>query len=438
MDIVNKISQLINHSGAMKYLSNISWLLIEKILRLIAGLLVGIWVARYLGPEQFGKLSYAQSFVAIISVLAVLGLNDVVIRDLVKDEHQRDILLGTAFVLKLIGSMLVLALITILMQFQSNDFETIIIIIVIASSLILNSFNVIDFYFQSKVLSKYIVYSNIFSLIISSIIKIVLILNQAPLLAFAFVILFDSFILACGFIFVYSKNKLSIFNWTINKALAKSLLKNCWPLILSGFVISLYMKIDQIMIKEMLGVSSVGQYAAAVQLSEAWYFIPMVISASLFPAILNAKQISKELYYSRLQRLYDLMAWMAILIALPMTFLSTWLIGLLYGVQFEQAGGVLTIHIWSAVFVFLGVSSSKWYMAENLQVYLFYRTLAGAVINILLNLVLIPRYGLYGGAIATLVAQITASFVFNAIHQETRITFTLQCRALLLPVRKFF
>ena len=127
------------------------------------------------------------------------------------------------------------------------------------------------------------------------------------------------------------------------------------------------MKIDQVMIKEMMNAEAVGQYAAAVRLSEVWYFIPMVITASLFPAIINAKKKNENLYYLRLQRLYDFMAFMAIAIALPMTFLSDWIVELLYGAQYNQAGSVLVIHIWAGVFVFLGVASAKWFLVENLQ-----------------------------------------------------------------------
>lgn len=436
MNIVKKITNLKNSSGAMKYLKNTSWLLGEKILRMTLGLFVGIWVARYLGPERFGLFSYAQSFVALFGAIATLGLDGIVIRQLVNNENQRGSLLGTSFILKLIGAVLVLSLLAVSLFFQANDYQTNSLIFIIASATLFQSFNVIDFYFQSAVLSKYVVYSNVFSLLLSSFIKVILILNEAPLIAFAYVILFDSLVLASGFIYFYVLKRLSIRCWVFDKNVAKSLLKDSWPLILSGLVVSMYMKIDQIMIKNMLGSGDVGQYAAAVRLSEVWYFIPMIISSSLFPAILNAKKISKELYYSRIQQLYDLMAWMAIAIAIPMTFLSDWMIYFLYGAQFSEAGGVLMVHIWSAVFVFLGVASSKWFVAEGLQRYSFYRTLFGAILNIGLNLVLIPQYGIYGAAIATLVSQTVASYLFNVINKKSRITFVLQSKALLLPFRK--
>ena len=331
---MQRLKALKSHQGFMKYFINTSWLFGERILRMVVGLFVGIWVARYLGPEQFGLFSYAQSFVGLFTVIATLGLDDIVIRELVKDDTRRDELISTAFWLKFMGAFGVLIVLALAVNLTSNDSYTNSLVFIIASATIFQSFNVVDMYFQSKVLSKYIVYANVISLFISSIVKITLILNEAPLIAFAWVILFDSFILASGFIYFYFKNRRhseqqnrysvfdteSSFAWKFNKLTALSLLKDSWPLILSGIIISIYMKIDQVMIKEMMNAEAVGQYAAAVRLSEAWYFIPMAIVSSIFPAIINAKKISEELYHARLQKLYDLMVWMAIAIAIPMTF----------------------------------------------------------------------------------------------------------------------
>lgn len=433
-NLTSKIQNLQQHSGFMKYFKNTSWLFAEKILRMVVGLFVGIWVARYLGPEQFGLFSYAQSFVGLFTAIATLGLDGIVVRELVKDESRRDELIGTAFYLKLIGAIAVLIVLAVAIQFTSNDHYTNVLVFIIASATIFQAFNVVDMYFQAKVLSKYVVYANVISLFISSIVKIVLILNDAPLLAFAWATLFDSVVLALGFIYYYVKNN-STFNiqhLTFKRETAVSLLKDSWPLILSGIVVSIYMKIDQVMIQEMMGSEAVGQYAAAVRLSEAWYFIPMVVASSLFPAIINAKKQSEELYYARLQKLYDLMVWMAIAIALPMTFLSDWVVNLLYGEQYSQAGSVLMIHIWAGVFVFLGVASGKWFVAENLQMLSFWRTFYGMVLNVILNFVLIPKYGIQGAAVATLTSQAMAAYIFDFFNIKTRKMFYMKSQTIVL------
>ena len=430
--MITKIKNLKNDKGFMTYFKNTSWLFSEKILRIFLGLFVGVWVARYLGPEQYGLFSYAQSFVVLFSALATLGLDGIVVRELVNDESKRDVLLGTSFLLKLIGSIILLIFLAVVVNFTSNDIYTNILIFVIASATIFQSFNVIDFYFQSKVLSKYVVFSNTISLFISSIIKVFLILNNAPLIAFAIVVLFDAIILSLGLIYFYKHKNLSFKSWKFNKNVAINLLKDSWPLILSGIIITVYMRLDQIMIKEMLGAFEVGQYAAAVTLSEGWYFIPMLICSSLFPAIMHAKKVSEDLYYKRLQKLYDLLVWISISVALPMTFLSDFMVTLIYGGAYSEAGSVLAIHIWAGIFVSLGVASGKWFVIENFQLLSFYRTFAGAVINILLNLYLIPIYGVAGAAIATLISQIFAAYIWDLFNIRTKNMFYMKTKSLLL------
>jgi len=425
-----KLQALTNHQGFRRYAANTSWMMGEKILRMFVGLFVGIWVARYLGPEQFGLLSYAQSFVFLFTAIATLGLDGIVVRELVKDQSRRDELLGTAFGLKLIGALLILPVLWLAVQITSNDSYTNLLVFIIASATVFQSFNVIDFYYQARVKSKYVALANSVALGTSSAIKIALILNDAPLMAFAVMVTFDAFVLSLGLVFFYkATSKEKLFSWQFRAATAKRLLKDSWPLILSGLVISIYMKIDQVMIKEMLNADAVGQYAAAVRLSEAWYFIPMVIANSVFPAIINAKKISEELYLQRLQRLYTLMVWMAIGIALPVTFLSNWLINLLYGPEYQKAAGVLMVHVWAGVFVFLGVAFSKYLTSENLVIKSFYRTAIGAVANVLLNFLLIPLFGILGAAVATLLGQLISNMVYDVFDKELRAHLLLKLSA---------
>lgn len=423
-----------SHSGFKKYFFNTTWLFVEKILRLVIGLFVGVWVARYLGPAQYGLFNYVQAFVGLFSAFATLGLDGIVVRELIKDESKKDELLGTAFWLKIMGAIMMLIMIAIAVQFTSNDHYTNILVFIVAGSTIFQAFNVIDFYFQAKVLGKFIAMANSITLLLSSIVKIALILYKAPLIAFVWASAFDNLILALGYIYFYKKvswhhNQQStpirhlLFHFTFNKKLAISLLKDSWPLILSGLAVMIYMRIDQVMLQEMIGSEAVGQYSAAVRISEAWYFIPMVITSSLFPAIINAKKKSEELYYARLQRLYDLMVWISLAVAIPMTFLSNWVINLLYGSAYSQAGSVLMIHIWVGMFVSLSVASGQWYINEGLTIYAFYRNLLGAICNIFLNLILINKYKIIGAAMATLIAYMLASYVFDSFNSKTRITF---------------
>ena len=395
----------------------------EQILRMVAGLLVGIWVARYLGPKQFGVFSYAIAFAALFSSIAKLGLDGILVRDLVKEPELRDAYLGTAFWLKLMGALLMLGVVTITMQLTSSDPLTNLYILIIASGAVFQSFEVVDFYFQSKVLSKFVSICKMTQLLISSLLKLYFIFTGAELIYFVLITLVDQVTLSLSLYIAYRFQKLGSFYEHFNKEIAKQLLKDSWPLIFTGLVIIIYMRIDQIMIKEMLGEREVGLFSAAVRLSEVWYFIPVIISSSLFPSIVNAKKISEELYLGRLQHLYAVMIWVAIIIALLLTFVSNWVVTLLFGEAYREAGQVLAIHIWAGVFVFIGVASSKWFLSEGLQRYLTINTVAGAILNIVLNLFLIPRYGIYGSAIATVISQALASYLMNIVFRRTRSNF---------------
>ena len=393
-------------------------------------LFVGIYVARYLGPERFGLLSYALSFVGIFVALATLGLDEVVVRELIKTPEQREKILGTSFLLKLVGTLLMWAAILVAIPLTENDLQTNILIIIIAFGTVFQAFNVIDLNFQAKVKSKYVVHAQFVQLIISSIVKIILVVNEAPLIWFASVYSLDVIVLAMGLVFAYLYNGDNIFSWKWSFETSKYLLHDSWPLILAGVVISVYMKIDQVMIKEMLGAKEVGLYAAAVKLSEAWYFIPMAIASSLFPAIINAKVYQKEVYYQRLQKLYDLMVWIAIAIALPTTFLSTLVVEFLYGKEYLGSSSVLIIHIWTAVFVFLGVASSKYLLAENFIKKTFYRTFIGALLNIIMNYYLIGIIGIQGAAISTLVSHFFAAYFYDILDKDLRIMFIMKTKSL--------
>ena len=424
--MITKFKSLQKNQGFIKYSKNISWLFFERILRITVGLFVSVWVAKYLGPKQFGFFSYTLSFVGLFAFIATISHNSIVVRELVKNPNYNDEIVSTAFWLRIMGAMLgILITLAVSINLTSNDRFVNILILIIASSTIFQSFNVVDDYFQSKVMNKFVVITNVISLFLSSVIKIILILNDAPLIAFVWVVFFDNFILASGFIYFYIKlnSKFKIKNLKFKSKTAILLLKDSWPLMISSAAIMIHIKVDQVIIKEILGLEAVGQYAAAARVSEAWYFIPSVLTASFFPAIINAKKNNEELYNSRLQKLYDIMVWIAIAIAIPMIFLSDWLIEILYGYQYSEAGNVLMIHIWAGVFVSLGLASNSWLICEKLQKFLMVNTFIATITNIGLNYILIPKFGIVGAAWATIISYFLVGYLCLLIWKKTRINF---------------
>jgi O-antigen/teichoic acid export membrane protein len=403
----------------------------EQMMRMLAGLLVGIWVARYLGPAQFGLFSYAVAFAALFSSIAKLGLDSIMVRDLVREPAQRDIYMGTAFWLKLAGSLAMLGVIGIALQLTTCDSTTRLYIFIIASGAIFQPFEVVDFYFQSKVLSKFVSICKLIQLTISSLIKIFLIYIDSGLFWFVIVSLIDQITLAATLYLAYRYQKIGMYFKHFNRHVAKKLLIDSWPLVLSGLAVMIYMRTDQIMIKEMLGEKEVGLYSAATRISEIWYFVPILITNSIFPAILNVKKDSPK-YLFRLRVLFSVLVWIGILVAAITAFIYDWLIIFLYGQDYQQAGQVLMIHIWGGIFVALGAASGSWFVSENLQRYALYRTLLGASVNIALNFALIPKYGILGAAIGTVVAQSVAALFFDILTAKTRVLFFTKLKSIFL------
>ena len=411
------LQQVLNHQGIRRYGANTLWLFAEQVLRMVAGFLVGVWVARYLGPEKFGLLSYALAFVSIFQGIAKLGLDGIVVRDLVQEPEKRDLYLGTSFWLKLIGGVITFLIITIILFVQSiptsNFFtETNIYILIIAFGIIFQSFEVIDFYYQATVQAKYISIRRIIQLILSSIIKIFLVLTGADLIWFVLVSLFDIISLSIMGWLIYRSQGLPNFVRYFDIGIGKKLLKDSWPLLLSSIAISIYMRIDQVMIKNMLGDREVGLYSAAVKLVEVWYFIPMIIIQSVFPAIVEAKKISEELYYSRVTYLYRTLIYSAVLLMTITFTFSEKIILFLYGDSYIESSKLLIILSVNVIFVFAGIVTGNVFNVVNNKQHLgLICTILGAFSNVMLNLFLIPHYGILGAGLATVIAQIISGLI---------------------------
>lgn len=416
-----------------KYFKNTGWLMFGKIL----SMLIGFVIARHLRAANFGDLSFADAFTTIIAAVGALGLDSFIIREIIVEPEKKDEILGTSLFLRLgVNALLIPITIGIYLLFHhysekpGNPLTWIIVILAFAS--FFKSFNIIDSYFQSQVASKYVVQVQNVCVILSAAVKMLLVILKMPLIYFAMSLTFDSAILAFGLVFMYHKRGFSLFTWTFSKSRAVGLLKKSFPLILSAVMVSIYMKIDSVMLKSVSSVE-VGIYNAAAKLSEAWYFIPVAIVTSVFPAIIHARKTDLDRYNKRLENLYDLLVLISLPVAIFISFFGSDIIHLIYANDYEGAGPMLSIHIWSGIFVFLGSASSQYLLAEGYTMISFQRTATGAVINILLNLWLIPLYGGVGASIATLIACFISTFYLLLIG-KTRQQGVLMLKSLFLII----
>ena len=400
-----------------------SWALAEQLLRLVANLFVGVYVARYLGPDQFGIYSYVLAFVALFSAIPRLGMDGIQVRNIVQYPEKKQLYLGTALYLKLIAALLVLIVLIVLIQITESDPLIKLYIAIVASGLIFQSWDVIEYYFQAKAIAKFSSIAKLIQLSVSSLLKIYLVSIDANLIWFVWVTLFDQALLAIALAIAYWRCNRELFVNFFDRNLAIQTLKLSWPILISGIAINLYMRIDQVMLKKIISTEAVGLYSAATRLSEAWYFVPVIIASSLFPAILNSKKDNQDLFENRLRHLYQLMLILGFVVAIFTTFTSSYLIDLLYGEAYKDAAIVLTIHIWTGLFVAVGVVNNAWYLTENLQKIAMINTLLGAIANVVLNYILIPRYGVSGAAAATLISYAFSAYFSLAINKATRQQF---------------
>lgn len=411
---------------SQKIAKNAAWLLSENILRTGLGIVVGSWIARYLGPEQFGLLSFAVAFAALFSAFAIFGLDPIIVRNITADPLDKNKILGTSFLLKLCGGLFALCLTVIFISWvKPNDQLSRWLVGITAAAMVFQAFDVIGLYFQTKIQSKYSVWARGFAFIVISFVRIFLILRRAPLITFAWASLIEIVIGSIVICIMYQWQRLSLKLWLFRIGVLKNLIKDGWPLFFVTIFTLILTRIDQIMIGQMLDNKAVGIYAAAVRVSEMFYFFPLAIKSSIFPYIVMSKHTGGESYLRKMQKYYDRVVLSGVVIVIFSTILSKTIINFLYGQQYLEAATILSIHIWCALFVCLGSSGDIWLMAENLQRYILYRAVFAGVSNILLNLALIPLYGVKGAAL-TAVASYGISVFCLVFFKKTRQQINMQ------------
>jgi PST family polysaccharide transporter len=415
--------------GLRRIMGNMGWLMVDRVVRMGMGLFVGVWVARYLGPAQFGSLNFAIAFVALFGTVTTLGLDALVVREVLHNTEHTHEILGTTLALRSGGGLVAVGLsIAILRVIQPHDKQALLLVSILSLMLVFQAFDTIDSFFQSQVRSKITVWAKNSAFLVFAVVRVLLIHAKAPVWAFAAAITGEIALGAAGLVLGYRLSGGRMFSWRSSKKRAALLLTQSWPILFSGMAIMVYMRIDTVMLKMMQGDVAVGLYSAATRVSEVWYFIPMAIVSSVSPAIMRAKD-DPELFYSRLRKLFSLMTMTACIIGSGVALASHFIVRILYSTSYSGAAPVLAVHVWASVFVFLGVAQSPWDLSKNLMKLGLYRTVAGAIINVAMNLYLIPRYSAMGAAIATVVSYAIAAVFANAFSAQTRHIFIMQLKS---------
>ena len=303
---------------ARAMLGNGAWLVLDRVFRALVTLPVTLWTARYLGVVDFGKLNYATTLVALLAVGASLGLEGVVVRALVRTPASAERILGSAFCLTLGSGLLSFALALALAATSSDgDADGAALIAIAGASLLLQALDVIDYRFRSQWRSGAVVRARLAALSCATLVRVALVLGGFGLRAFAAVSVLEALLGAAGLALAYRAAGWRLHRLAPDLACMRDLLQAAWPLLLSALAVSLYMRLDLIMIRQLAGPHAAGVYAAAVRLSELWYAVPM-LAPTMPPALLRSRESDRSRYLRQLRRLYAALAWLAIAIAVPL------------------------------------------------------------------------------------------------------------------------
>ena len=437
MSIVSNLNLFLRRPQVPRMLANFTWLVGDKIFRLGMGVVVGVAVARHLGPTRFGELNYALALVGLIAVFANLGLDSITQRDLVRQPGERGKILGTCFGVKLVCSLICYGLLFTISTINSVAGAATVTSLIVGLTLLGAAASTFDLWFQAQLLAKYTVYSQNTAFLIASAVRLTLVWKHAGLSAFAWVLVLETATSSLLYAAFYQGKGNTIANWSFDTTRAKLWLFECWPLVLASLAITIYMRIDQIMLAKMLNDHAVGVYSVAVRISEIGYFIPMMLASTLLPSVARSREAGEAVYQQRRQHYFDLSSVLALAIIIPCSLLSGRLIHWLYGPSYQEAAGILLVHIWSAIFVFIGVARGQYLLLEGHLKFSFYATLVGAIINVVLNLVLIPLYGGLGAAWATLVAYAASAFFSSFLSREIFPMGIQQQKSFNLPMALF-
>lgn len=411
--------------------------MLERLVNMTIRFFVGVWVVRYLGPENYGVYSYALSFTGVFVAFVTLGLDNIVVRNLSREGSEEGKILGTALLLRIGSAIVTMGVVAAIVLTVNDRWLTQLAVLIVSGHLIFKASDVFDLWFQSQIKSKYPVRIRIAAITLYCGGQVGFILLGLPVLAFVGLYVVQIALQAGGTYLIYRWVRGSERpDWRFDWWTAKSMLNDSWPLIFASLSIAVYMKIDQVMLGQMSGEEAVGIYATAVKLSEMWYFIPTAIAGSVFPKIVSSKEnATRSVYRQRMQALYDLAALVGYTVIVPVSLLASPIVLILFGEAFADSAAILVVHIWAFLFVALGVVRSRWLVAENFTHFAMLAAILGAISNVGMNWFLIPGYEGVGAAWATLLSQVLSTYVSGLFYQPIRSAFAQMTRSVLAIFR---
>ena len=414
--------------------SNMAWLLADRVLRHGIGLLVLIWMARHLGPADFGVLNYTAAYVALVWSFTDLGLSSIVVRNVVQRPAEAGSIIGSALCLRLFAVAAAWSVAVVgIDSARPGEALAHTLVMILTTGMLFQVTDTLAWWFEALVESKYVVWARSVSFLASAALRVGLIVSGASLWTFAAASAAEFALAGIGIAIVFWWRKTAELRLRFTWATAQTLLRDSWPLIFSNLAIVIYMRLDQVMLGNMRGDAEVGVYSVVVLIAEAAYIVPMIVMPSLLPGIVAAREQSEPLFYERLDHLYRLMAFLAYLVALPLLAVSVWVVPLLFGPAYASGGPVLAVLAVAGIFTFMGVARTAYLVTTNSSKTHLATVATSCLINIGLNLMLIPPYGAFGAAVASAIAYWFAVHGFCFVYPPLHRTGLMLTRALVYP-----
>ena len=402
-----------------KAVKNAAWIIGCKIVQALLGLLITMFSARYLGPSGYGVINYAASIVAFFVPVMQLGLNATLVREILDYPDKEGETLGTALIMNFTSGIACI-IGTVTFSYFANAGETVTIIVCALYSLLLifQALEMIQFWFQAKLMSKYTSIVMLISYAIVSVYKIILLITESHIYWFAISQAVDFFIIALSLLVIYKKVGTQRLSFSFKRA--RDMFSRSKHYILSGMMVTVFAETDKIMLKMMLGESAVGYYSAAATCTAMTTFVFVAIIDSSRPSILEGKNESQEIFENRLKLLYSIIIFLALAQSVFITIFAKPIVSILYGAQYAPTVNILRILVWYTTFSYIGSVKDIWILAKDKESLLWIINLAGAITNIVLNAILIPILGANGAAIASLVTQFITNVVITYIIRPIR------------------
>lgn len=389
---------------------NASWIIGGKVAQMCVSFVVGLLTARYLGPANFGLIGYGGAFTAFFACFCTLGINDVIVRELISRSDKQGEVLGTSIVLRGISSVLsVLVILAIVSVVDAGEKTTIAVVALCSIGVVFNVLDIFQYWFQAGLKSKVTAIASLVAYCITAAYKVFLIVSEKSVIYFALASSIDCIGIGILLAIAYRKygGQVLRFSWSYGK----ELLKISTPFILTGLMVAIYGQTDKYMLKQMIGSSEIGFYSTAVSLCTAWCFVLSAIIQSMYPVIMEAYERGEEEFRDKNRLLYAIVFYICIAVSIFFSLFAKPIIIILYGEAYLPTVGPLRIITWYTAFSYWGVARNAWIVCKNRQKYLKFVYIGAAIANVLLNLLLIPRWGASGAAAASLAAQIITTMV---------------------------